>query len=66
MALYGSHSQFKNSLYVPNFIYFSSYFPNFNQIFSECEGKGSLKSQIKSLIGLDMQFFVVDKIEIIF
>ena len=41
-------------------------FPILIKYFPECEGKGSLKSEIKSLIGLDMQFFVVDKIEIIF
>ena len=35
MALYGSHSQSKNGLYFPNFMYFSSYFPNFNKIFSQ-------------------------------
>ena len=27
---YGSHSQSKNGLYFPNFMYFSTYFPNFN------------------------------------
>ena len=34
-AVYGSHSQSKNGLYFPNFMYFSSYFPNFNKIFSQ-------------------------------
>ena len=49
-ALYGSHSQSKNGLYFPNFMYFSTYFPNFSKYFPKCEGKGSfLKSQIKSL-----------------
>ena len=33
--LYGSHSQSKNGLYFPNFMYFSSFFPNFNIIFSQ-------------------------------
>ena len=34
-AVYGSHSQSKNGLYFPHFMYFSSYFPNFNKIFSQ-------------------------------
>ena len=34
-AVYGSHSQSKDGLYFPNFMYFSSYFPNFNKIFSQ-------------------------------
>ena len=34
-AVYGSHSQSKNGLYFPNFMYFSSYLPNFNKIFSQ-------------------------------
>ena len=32
---YGSHSQSKNGLYFPNFMYFSTYFPNFDKIFSQ-------------------------------
>ena len=32
-ALYGSHSQSKNDLYFPNFMYFSTYFSNFYDIF---------------------------------
>ena len=41
-ALYGSHSQSKNGLYFPNFMYFSTYFPNCYDIyFPKCEGKGS-------------------------
>ena len=31
----GSHSQSKNGLYFPNFMYFSAYFPNFYDIFSK-------------------------------
>ena len=34
-ALYGSHSQSKNGLYFPNFMYFSTYFPDFFDIFSQ-------------------------------
>ena len=34
-ALYESHSQSKNDLYFPNFMYFSTYFPNFHKIFSQ-------------------------------
>ena len=34
-AVYGSHSQSKNGLYFPNFMYFSSYLPNFDKIFSQ-------------------------------
>ena len=34
-ALYGSHSQSKNGLYFPNFMYFSTYFPNFYEKVSE-------------------------------
>ena len=48
--LYGSNSQSKNGLYFPNFMYFSTYFPIFYDIFSQREGKGSFpKSQIKTL-----------------
>ena len=32
--LYGSHSQSKNGLYFPNFMHFSTYFPNCYDIFS--------------------------------
>ena len=31
-ALYGSHSQSQDGLYFPNFMYFSTYFPNFINI----------------------------------
>ena len=34
-ALYGRHSQSKNGLYFPNFMYFSTYFPIFYDIFSQ-------------------------------
>ena len=34
-ALNGSHSQSNNGLYFPNFMYFSTYFPNFYEIFSQ-------------------------------
>ena len=34
-ALYGSHSKSKNGLYFPNFLYFSTYFPKFYDIFSQ-------------------------------
>ena len=34
-TLYGSHSQSKYGLYFPNFMYFSTYFPNFYGIFSQ-------------------------------
>ena len=32
-ALYGSHSQSKNGLYFPNFMYLSTYFPIFYDIY---------------------------------
>ena len=35
LSLYGSHSQSKNGLYFPNFMYFSTDFPNFYDIFSQ-------------------------------
>ena len=38
-ALYRSHSQSKNGFYFPNFMYFSTYFPNFNKYFPKCEEK---------------------------
>ena len=31
--IYGSHSQSINGFYFPNFMYFSTYFPNFNKYF---------------------------------
>ena len=34
-AVYRSHSQSKNGLYFPNFMYFSTYFPNFHKIFAQ-------------------------------
>ena len=34
-VLYGSHSQSKNGLYFPNFMYFSTYFPISYDIFSQ-------------------------------
>ena len=39
MALYGSHSQSKKGLYFPSFMYFSTYFSNFNKIFSQIRRK---------------------------
>ena len=38
-AIYGSHSQSKNGLFFPNFMYFRTYFPNFNKIFSQMLSK---------------------------
>ena len=38
-ALNGSHSQSKNGLYFPNFMYFSTYFPIFYDIFSQISRK---------------------------
>ena len=40
-ALYGSHSQSKNGLYISNFVYLSSYLPNFHEMFPKFEGKSS-------------------------
>ena len=34
-ALYGSHSKSKNGLYFPDFMYFSTYFPNITTYFSQ-------------------------------
>ena len=49
-ALYGSHSQSKNGIYFPNFVYLALIFPILIKYFPKYEGKGSfLKSQIKSL-----------------
>ena len=66
-ALYGSHSQTKDGLYFPNFMYFSTYFPNFNKTFPTCEGKGIfLKSQIKSLSTLIIACAPGPQLKIIF
>ena len=56
-----SHSQSKNGLYFPNFVRFSTFFPNFKKYFSKCEGKGSfLKSQMKSLLQYAVIFPIME------
>ena len=55
-ALFGSHSQSKNGFYLPNFVYLSTYLPNFHEMFPKFEGKSSfLKFQIKNLFTFCLQ-----------
>ena len=50
-ALYRSHSQSKNGLYFPNFMYFSTYFPNNYEIFSQMFRKRKLPKIPNKIIG---------------